>query len=181
MGFRSRDWLGHSRTLICFFLSHSFVALPVCFWLLSCWMIHPRPIFSALTEGRRLSPNISWCMAPFILPSIGWSRPVPLAEKHPKSIRFPPPCFTVGMVFLGLYSVFIFLQTRGVELMPNSSISPKPPPDHPGVLWQTSDGPVHVPSSAEEPCARGRILNLHSVVCYWWFSSWLWSQLPSGH
>ena len=31
---------------------------------------------------------------------------------------------------------------------------PKPPPDHPGVLWQTSDGSVHVPSLAEEPCAR---------------------------
>ena len=31
MGFRSGNWLGHSRTLICFFLSHSFVALAVCF------------------------------------------------------------------------------------------------------------------------------------------------------
>ena len=35
---------------------------------------------------------------------------------------FPPPCFTVGMVFLGLYSAFLFLQTRQVKLMPNSSI-----------------------------------------------------------
>ena len=40
---------------------------------------------------------------------------------------------------------------------------------------------LHVPSSAEEPCARSRILILHGVVCYWWFSLWLWSQLPSGH
>ncbi len=31
MGWRSGDWLGHSRTLMCFFLSHSFVALVV-FW-----------------------------------------------------------------------------------------------------------------------------------------------------
>ena len=84
MGFRSGDWLGHSRTLICFFLSHSFVALAVCFGSLSCWKTHPRPIFSALTEGRRLSPKISRYMAPFILPSIQWSRPVPLAEKPPK-------------------------------------------------------------------------------------------------
>ena len=122
MGFRSGDWLGHSRTLICFFLSHSFVALAVCFGSLSCWKIHPRPIFSALTEGRRLSPKIFRYMAPFILPSIRWSHPVPLAEKHPQSIRFPPPCFTVGMVFLGLYSAFLFLQTWRVELMPNSSI-----------------------------------------------------------
>ena len=81
MGFRSGDWLGHSRSLLCFFLSHSFVALAVCFGSLSCWKTHPRPIFSALTEGRRLSPKISWYMAPFILPSIWWNRPVPLAEK----------------------------------------------------------------------------------------------------
>ena len=146
-----------------------FVALAVCFGSLSCWKTHPRPIFSALTEGRRLSPKISWYMAPFILPSIRWSHPVPLVKKHPQSIRFPPPCFTVGMVFLGLYSAFLFLQIRRVELMPNSSIlvsspSPKPPPDHPGVLWQTSDGPVHVPSSAEEPSACSRILTLHGVV-----------------
>ena len=120
--------------------------------------------------------KISRYMAPFILPSIRWSRPVPLAEKHPQSIRFPPPCFTVGMVFLGLYSAFLFLQTRRVELSQalfwshlTTSPSPKPPPDHPGVLWQTSDGPVHVPSSAEEPCACSRILILYSVVCYWWF------------
>ena len=96
MGFRSGDWLGHSRTFICFILSHSFVALAVYFGSLSCWKTHLQPIFSALTEGRRLSPKISrW----YILPSIRC--PVPLAEKHPQSIRFPPPCFTVGMVFLG--------------------------------------------------------------------------------
>ena len=61
-----------------------------------------------------------------------------------------------------------------------TSPSPKPPPDHPGVLW-ASDGPVHVPSSAEESCACSRILILHGVVRYWWFSSWLGSQLSSGH
>ena len=91
-------------------------------------------------------------MAPFILPSIRWSRPVPLAEKHPQSIRFPPPCFKVGMVFLGLYSAFLFLQTQWVELMPNSSILVW--------FWQTSEGPVHVPSSPEEPWACSRILIL---------------------
>ncbi len=40
--------LGHSWTLMCFFLSHSFVALAVCFGSLSCWNTHPRPIFNAL-------------------------------------------------------------------------------------------------------------------------------------
>ena len=106
MGFRSGDWLGHSRTLICLFLSHSFVALAVCFGSLSFWKTHPRPI---LTEGSRLLPKISRYMATFIFPLIRWSRPVPLAEKGPQSIRFPLPCFTVGMVFLGFYSTFLFL------------------------------------------------------------------------
>ncbi len=44
----SGDWLGHSRTLMCFFLSHSSVALAVCFGSLSCWNTNPRPIFNAL-------------------------------------------------------------------------------------------------------------------------------------
>ncbi len=47
MGLRSGDWLDHSRTL-CFFLSHSFVALAVCFGSLSCWNTHPRPLLNAL-------------------------------------------------------------------------------------------------------------------------------------
>ncbi len=48
MGLRSRDWLDHSKTLMCFFLSHSFVALAVCLGSLSCWNTHPRPILNAL-------------------------------------------------------------------------------------------------------------------------------------
>ena len=122
IGFRSGDWLGHSRTLKCFLRSHSLVALAVCFGSLSCWKTQPRPIFNALTEGRRLLPKISRYMAPSILPSLRCSRPVPFAEKHPQSMMYPPPCFTVGMVFLGLYSSFFFLQTRRVEFIPNSSI-----------------------------------------------------------
>ena len=34
MGFRSGDWLGYSRTLVCFFLSHPFVALAIFFWVI---------------------------------------------------------------------------------------------------------------------------------------------------
>ncbi len=92
-------------------------SLAVCLGSLSCWKTQPRPIFNALTEGRRLLPKISRYMAPSILPSIRCSRPVPFAEKHPQSMMFPPPCFTVGMVFLGLYSSFFFLQTRRVEFI----------------------------------------------------------------
>src|SRR4029434_1411822 len=61
-------------------------------------------------------------MAPSIVPSMQLSRPVPLAEKQPQSIMFPPPYLTVGIVFLGSYSAFFPLQTRRVKLMPKSLI-----------------------------------------------------------
>ncbi len=98
------------------------VALAVCLGSLSCWKTQPWPIFNALTEGRRLLAKISRYMAPSIFPSIRCNRPVPFAEKHPQSMMFPPPCFTVGMVFLGLYSSFFFLETRRVEFIPKSYI-----------------------------------------------------------
>lgn len=64
---RSGAWLGHSLTLMCFFFSHSFVALVVCFGSLSC---HPRPIFDVLAEGRRLSSKVLQYMTLFIAPSV---------------------------------------------------------------------------------------------------------------
>src|SRR4029434_4987447 len=70
-------------------------------------------------EGMSFKPHIPHYMAPSIVPSMQWSRPVPLAEKQPQSIMFPPPCLTVGMVS---YSAFSPLQTRQVELMPKSLI-----------------------------------------------------------
>ncbi len=44
---------------------------------------------------------------------------VPLQKKQPQSMMFPPPCFTVGMVFFGCN---FLLQTRQVEFLPKSSI-----------------------------------------------------------
>ncbi len=61
-------------------------------------------------------------MAPFILSFTQISRPGPFAEKQPQSMMFPPPCFTVGMVFFGCNSAFFLLQTRQVEILPKSSI-----------------------------------------------------------
>ena len=155
MGFRSGDWLGHSRTLICFFLSLSFVALAVCFGSLSCWKSHLRPK-EVVTQNFRVH-------GPIHPPLDTVKSSCPLSWETPPKDKVAPPCFTVGMV----YSAFLFLQTRRAELMPNSSItspSPKPLPDHPGVLWQTSDGPAHVPCSAEEPCAHSRISILQCSV-----------------
>ncbi len=122
MGLRSGDWLGHSRTLKCFLRSHSFVARAVCLGSLSCWKTQPRFIFNVLADGRRFSLKISRYMAPFILSFTQISRPGPFAQKQPQSMMFPPPCFTVGMVFFGCNSAFFLLQTRQVEFLPKSYI-----------------------------------------------------------
>ncbi len=122
MGLRSGDWLGHSRTLKCFLRSHSFVARAVCLGSLSCWKTQPRFIFNALADGRRFSLKISRYMAPFILSFTQISLPGPFAEQQPQSMMFPPPCFTVGMVFFGCNSAFFLLQTWQVEFLPKSYI-----------------------------------------------------------
>ncbi len=65
-----------------------------------------------------------------------------LAEKQPQSMMFPPPCFTVGMVFFGCNSAFFLLQTRQVEFLPKVIFwfhltiwhSPNPLLDHPNAL-----------------------------------------------
>ena len=115
MGFRSGDWLGHSITVVFtlllprpYVLGHCHVGRPI---------HNPFSVLSLREGGCRPKCPGTWPHS-----SSPRSCPVPLAEKHPQSIRFPPPCFTVGMVFLGLYSAFLFLQTRRVKLMPNSSI-----------------------------------------------------------
>ncbi len=73
-------------------------------------------------EVLRFSLKISRYMAPFILSFTQISRPGPFAEKQPQSMMFPPPCFTVAMVFFGCNSAFFLLQTRQVEFLPKSSI-----------------------------------------------------------
>ncbi len=150
----SGHWTGYARTLKCFLQCHSLVALALCLGSLSCWKTKPWPIFNAPTEGRRLLAKILRYMAPSILPSIRCSHPVPFAEMHPQSMMFPPPCFTLGMVFLGLYSSLFFLQTRQVEFIPKSYILVSS--DH--IIFShassgTSDGPGHVLAWAGGPCA----------------------------
>ncbi len=158
----------------CFLRSHSLVAPAVCLGSLSCWKTQPRPIFNALTEGRRLLAKILWYMAPSMLPSIRCSHPVPFAEKHHQSMMFPPPCFTVGMVFLGLYSSLFFLQAQRVEFKAKSYILVSS--DHMifshassgSSRWSlaNSDGPGHVLAWAAGPCPRCRILIHDGLVCY---------------
>ncbi len=45
-----------------------------------------------------------------------------LCRKLPQTMMFPPPCFTVGMVFFGCNSAIFLLQTRQVEFLPKSYI-----------------------------------------------------------
>ncbi len=149
MGLRSGDWLGHSRTLKCFLRSQSFVARAVCLGSLSCWKTQPRFIFNALADGRRFSLKISRYMAPFILSFTQISRPGPFAEQQPQSMMFPPPCFTVGMVFFGCNSAFFLLQTRQVEFLPKSYIwfhltFSQSSSGSSKCSLATSDGPGHV-------------------------------------
>ena len=89
------------------------------FWhrLLSIWKTHLRPSFKFLTDVTSMYPH----NFPFLMPSILGSAPVPPAAKYPTNMTLPPPCFTIGMVFLGLHNdghygqtvLFLFHQTRG--------------------------------------------------------------------
>ena len=123
---------------MCFFLSHSFAALTVCFGSLSCWNIHQQPIFSVLAETKRFSLKVSLYLTSSIFPSTRYRRHVLSAEKQPQSIMFLPPYLMAGMAFLGSKSAFFLLQTRQVRLMPKSPILVSS-------YLQTSDGPVYVP------------------------------------
>lgn len=71
IGMRPGDWLGHSMTLISFLWSHFFVALAVYFELLPCGKTYPRHIQYVTVHGS------------LMVPSMWWSRPLPIVEKSP--------------------------------------------------------------------------------------------------
>ncbi len=128
-------------------------------------------------------------MAPFILSFTQISRPGPFAEKQPQSMMFPPPCFTVGMVFFGCNSAFFLLQTRQVEFLTKCYI-----------LVSSDHMTFSQSSSGSSKCSlanfrrawtctglsRGTHLALqdlspwrHSVLLM--VALLLWSQLSAGH
>ncbi len=92
--FKSGLWLGHSKTLILFFLSHSEVNFAGVFGIMSCWITQVRLSLRSQTDGRTFSVRISdrvqnsWS-------SIMASRPGPEAAKQPQTITLPPPWLTV--------------------------------------------------------------------------------------
>lgn len=99
--------LDKAMTFMCFFFSHCFVALVVCFRSLSCWKTH-QLIFSVLAEGRKLSSKFNPCSS-ILQPSC----PVSLTENLTMS---SPPCLTVVVVWA------VFLPTQHVQLVPDSSM-----------------------------------------------------------
>ncbi len=60
IGFKSWLWLGHSKTLILFFLSHSEVDLLVCLGSLSCCINQVRLSLRSQTDGWTFSFRIFW-------------------------------------------------------------------------------------------------------------------------
>ncbi len=104
-------------------LTEPLLSCPCCVFGVIVMLEHPATTHLQCSYwGKEVVGQVSRYMAPSILHSIRWSRPVLFAEKHPQSMMFPPPCFMVGMVFLGFYSSFFFLQTRWVDFIPKSSI-----------------------------------------------------------
>ncbi len=179
MGLRSGDWLGHSRTLMCFFLSHSFVALAVCFGSLSCWNTHPRPIFNALAGFNALAVN-----GPVHRSFDAVQLFCPLSRKTSPKHNVSTSMFDGGDgVLLGIGS--IPPPPRRVDLKPKSSILVSS--DHNTFTQFSSESLANFRRActcvfwAGGPCGCCRISVLQGVVCYQLFTWWLWSQVPWDH
>ena len=99
IGFKSRDaWPVHHLSLFC----KAVVVLEVCLGSLSCWNTALPPSF--WMEGIMLCCSISQYMLEFMFPSMKCNSPLPAALMQPQTMTFPPPCLTVGMAHLSLYS-----------------------------------------------------------------------------
>ena len=56
-----------------------------------------------------------------MVPSIMASRPGPEAAKQPQTITLPPPCLTVGMMFLLWNAVLVLRKMKWDPCLPESS------------------------------------------------------------
>ncbi len=179
MGLRSGDWLGHSRTLMCFFLRHSFVALAMCFGSLSCWNTHSRPIFNALAGFNALALTVH---DPVHRPFDAVQLSCPLSRKTPPKHNVSTSMFDGGDGVLGVIG--------SIPHPPNTAIWVDAKELDFGLIWPQHFHPVLLWIIGKlqtglymclRPCGRCRISVLHGVVCYQLFSWWLWSQLPWDH
>ena len=78
------------------------VVLEVRLESLSCWNTALWPSF--WREGIMVCCSISQYMLEFMFPSMKYNSPKPAALMQPQTMIFPPPCLTVGMAHLSLYS-----------------------------------------------------------------------------
>ena len=102
IGFKSGDMLGQSITFTLSLFSKAEVVLEVCLGSLSCWNTALQPSF--WRERIILCCSISQYMLEFMFPSMKCNSPTPAALMQPQTMTFPPPCLTVGMTCLSLYS-----------------------------------------------------------------------------
>ncbi len=101
MGLRSGDWLGHSGALMCFFLSHSFVAMAVYFGSLSSWNSHPQLIFNALASFNALALTVH---GPVLRPFNAVQLSCPLSRRTPTKHNVSTSMFDGGCGVLGVIS-----------------------------------------------------------------------------
>ncbi len=99
-----------------------------------------------------------------IVPLMRCSCPVPLAEKHPQSIMFPPPCLRSSWGHRqhsssSKHDELSWCQRAGFCSHRTTTLSPSSPLNH----WQTSDRPVLCFCWAGGPRGRCRISVLHST------------------
>ncbi len=73
IGFKPRFWLGHSKTLIWIFLSHSEVDLLVCLRSLSCCINHVRLSLRSQTDDQTFSYRVSFSSINYGKCSRSWS------------------------------------------------------------------------------------------------------------
>ena len=102
IGFKSGDMLGQSITFTLSLFSKAVVVLEVCLESLSCWNTALRPTFWRV--GIMLCCSISQYMLEFMFPSMKCNSPTPATLMQPQTMTFLPPCLTVGMTNLSLYS-----------------------------------------------------------------------------
>ena len=156
------------------------VSLALCLRSLSCWNVHPRFIFIILVDGSRFLTRMSLYIFSFIHPSMIWSLPVPYAEKQPRTMMFPPPNFTVGMVFFGdvqchltsQHGVFYGIQRIQFWTHLTRLYSPSISQAFLNVVHQTLNKLQHYFSSSMESC----VVSMHTGRRSFTFLTIQWSQ-----
>ncbi len=100
MGLRSGDWLGHSRTLMCFFLSHSFVVLAVHgFWVIVMLQYQSTTHFQCPVWLQCPGPDGVW-PRPSSFDAV--QLPCPLSRKTPPKHNVSTSMFDGGDGVLGV-------------------------------------------------------------------------------